>query len=123
MGVSRKVSAWLRSQGHESCHLGEEGLARLPNGQIFAKAIAENRVVLTFDLDFGEIAALAGDRISSVVVLRLQNTRADHVIERLSVVLEKAVEALNNGAIVTVEESRIRIRQLPIRGPKASHFR
>ena len=115
MGVSRKVSHWLRSQGHESSHLGEEGLARLPNGLIFAKAIAEKRVVLTFDLDFGEIAALAGDRIASVVVFRLQNTRAEHVIERLSVALEKATEALNNGAIVTVEESRIRIRSLPIR--------
>jgi predicted nuclease of predicted toxin-antitoxin system len=90
MGVSRRVSQWLHDQGHESCHLGDEGLARLPNGGIFAKAIAENRVILTFGLDFGEIAALAGDRVASVVVLRLQNTRADHVIERLSAVLETA---------------------------------
>ena len=116
MGISRKVSGWLRTQGHESSHLGEEGLARLPNGQIFAKAIAENRVVLTFDLDFGEIAALAGDRFASVVVFRLQNTRADHVIERLAAVLENGMDALNEGAIVTVEETRLRIRRLPLRG-------
>lgn len=114
MGVSRTVSQWLRTQGHESSHLGEEGLARLPNGQIFSKAIAENRVVLTFDLDFGEIAAMAGDCVTSVVVFRLQNTRAQHVVDRLAVVLEKAVEALDKGAIVTVEEARIRIRELPI---------
>jgi predicted nuclease of predicted toxin-antitoxin system len=116
MGVSRKVSEWLRCQGHESSHLGEEGLARLPNGQIFTKAIAEKRIVLTLDLDFGEIAALAGDRATSVVVFRLQNTRAEHVIERLSVVLHRASELLERGAIVTVEESRLRIRELPIRG-------
>ena len=73
MGVSRKVSEWLRSQGHESFHLGEEGLARLPNGDIFTKAIAENRVILTFDLDFGEIAALAGGRAASVVVFTAKN--------------------------------------------------
>lgn len=116
MGVSRKVSRWLNQQGHESSHLGEEGLTRLPNGQIFAKAIAENRVVLTFDLDFGEIASMAGDCVASVVVFRLQNGRAQHVIDRLAVALEKATEALDNGAIVTVEEARIRIRQLPIAG-------
>jgi len=110
------VSEWLRSQGHESNHLGEEGLARLPNGQIFVKAINENRVILTFDLDFGEIAALAGDRIASVVVFRLQNARAEHVIKRLSTVLEKAIEPLKEGAIVTVEETRLRIRELPIHG-------
>ena len=67
MGVSRKVSEWLCGQGYEASHLGEEGLARLPNGKIFSKAIAENRVILTFDLDFGEIAALSGGRVASVV--------------------------------------------------------
>ena len=115
MGVSRKVSEWLRGQGHESCHLGDEGLARLPNGEIFTKAVAENRVIVTFDLDFGEIAALASGRVASVIVFRLQNTRADHVIKRLSVFLPKALDALTKGAIVTVEETRIRIRELPIR--------
>jgi predicted nuclease of predicted toxin-antitoxin system len=116
MGVSRKVSRWLVSEGHESSHLGDEGLARLPNGQIFEKAIAEKRIVLTFDLDFGEIAALAGDRLASVVVFRLKNTRADHVIERLRAALPIAADALAKGAIVTVEEARVPIRELPIRG-------
>ena len=114
MGVSRKVSEWLCDQGHESSHLGELGLSRLPNGQIFAKAIGENRIVLTFDLEFGEIAALSGTRDTSVIVFRLQNARAEHVIRRLSAVLKEAAESLQQGAIVTVEESRLRIRNLPI---------
>jgi predicted nuclease of predicted toxin-antitoxin system len=115
MGVSRRVSEWLVGQGHASSHLGDEGLARLPNGEIFAKAIAEHRVILTFDLDFGEIAAMAGGRITSVVVFRLQNTRAAHVIERLSTALFEDSEQLEKGAIVTVEETRLRIRELPVR--------
>jgi predicted nuclease of predicted toxin-antitoxin system len=114
MGISRRVTEWLRRQGYESSHLGEEGLARLPNGQIFSKAISENRVILTCDLDFGEIAAMAKCPITSVVVFRLQNTRADHIIERLSVVLEKIGSELKHGAIVTVEETRFRIRKLPL---------
>ncbi len=114
MGISRKVSRWLRDQRHDSVHLGEEGLARLPNGGIMAKAVAEERVVLTFDLDFGEIVALAVDRIASVVVFRLRNARAEHVIERLSVALGEARDALEAGAIVVVEEHRVRIRRFPI---------
>jgi predicted nuclease of predicted toxin-antitoxin system len=114
MGISRKVAAWLRLQGYESSHLGEEGLARLPNGLIFAKAIAENRVILTCDLDFGEIAAMAEHAMTSVVIFRLHNTRADHVIERLSAVLGKIGPDLEHGVIVTVEESRFRIRELPL---------
>jgi predicted nuclease of predicted toxin-antitoxin system len=115
MGVSRKVSQWLCGQGHESTHLGDEGLARLPNGAIFSKAVVENRVVLTFDMDFGEIVALASGRTPSVVVFRLHNARADHVIERLAVALDISLEALKKGANVVVEESRIRIRVLPVR--------
>jgi predicted nuclease of predicted toxin-antitoxin system len=36
--------------------------------------------LVTFDLDFGEIAALAGERKVTVVVFRLHNTRAAHVM-------------------------------------------
>ncbi|MGD0656138.1 MAG: DUF5615 family PIN-like protein [Thermoguttaceae bacterium] len=114
MGISRKVTEWLRRQGYESSHLGEEGLGSLPNGRIFAKAIAENRVILTCDLDFGEIAALAECPMTGVVIFRLQNTRADHIIERLSAVLEKIGPDLEHSIIVTVEETRFRIRKLPL---------
>ena len=59
MGVSSGVVEWLRNHGHDAKHLREEGLHRMPNGEIFAKAIHENRIIITFDLDFGEIIALA----------------------------------------------------------------
>ena len=51
MGVSMGVVTWLRGQGHDVRHLRDEGLHRLPNGAIFQKAVAEERVILTFDLD------------------------------------------------------------------------
>lgn len=59
MGVDVRVVRWLRDQGHNAIHLRDEGLHRVPNGEIFEKGIAENRVLLTFDLDFGEVAACA----------------------------------------------------------------
>lgn len=120
MGVALRIVEWLRSQGHDVTHLREEGLHRLPNGQIFAKAIAEGRALLTFDLDFGEIAALARGRRASVILFRLHNTRTPHVIDRLAAVLASLTNALEKGAIVIVEESRHRIRELPIGGTRES---
>ena len=114
MGVDVRVAAWLREQRHEAVHLREEGLQRLPNGEIFTKAISENRIILTFDLDFGEIAALARGRKASVVVFRFHNTRTQHILERLAVVLADCSGILERGAVVVVEETRHRIRLLPV---------
>ena len=116
MGVSTQVVEWLRSKGHSAVHLREEGLHRLPDGQVFCKAIEEGRVVLTFDLDFGEIAALEQGGRTGVVVFRLHNTRTAHVIERLGVVLAESASALEEGAVVSVEETRYRVRRFPIGG-------
>lgn len=114
MGVDVRIVEWLRRQGHDATHLREEGLQRAPNGEIFAKAAAEERVVLTFDLDFGEIAALTKGRKAGVVLFRLHNTRTPHVMDRLAAVLGDSAEALQRGAVVVVEESRHRVRFMPI---------
>jgi len=109
-----RVVEWLRGSGHEVPHLREEGLQRLPNGEIFQKAYVEGRIVLTFDLDFGEIVANSGGRIVSVVLFRLHNTRTDHAIERLDAVLRQSSSELAAGAVVVVEEGRHRVRKLPL---------
>ena len=114
MGVDVRIGTWLREHGHEPIHLRDQGLQRLPNGEIFTKAISENRVILTFDLDFGEIAALARGRKASVVVFRLHNTRTAHVLERLASVLPDCSSILQKGAVVVVEENRHRVRPLPV---------
>lgn len=111
MGVAQRIVEWLRTEGHEVVHLREEGLQRMPNGEIFQKAAAEERIILTFDLDFGEIVALSGNRQVSVILFRLHNTRTPHVIERLRKVLKDAGQTLQQGAIVAVEESRHRTRR------------
>jgi predicted nuclease of predicted toxin-antitoxin system len=71
MGVDIRVVNWLRQRGHDAKHLREEGLHRIPNGEIFAKAIS-------------------GRQKSSVILFRLHNTRAPHVIDRLTAVLSSA---------------------------------
>ncbi len=49
-----------------------------------------------------------------MIVFRLQNTRHEHVIGRLGVVLAESSAALESGAVISVEEGRHRVRHLPI---------
>lgn len=114
MGVSHRVIEWLHGAGHDAVHLRDEGLQRLPNGDIFQKGFDEQRIVLTFDLDFGEILAGSAGKIVSVILFRLHNTGSEHVMERLQTVLEQSAAELLSGAIVVVEEGRHRVRKLPI---------
>ena len=44
---------WLHQNGYDATHLRDQGLERMADVNIFAKAQAENRIVITFDLDFG----------------------------------------------------------------------
>lgn len=114
MCVDIRIVKWLRQNGHDAIHLRDQGLQRMPNGAIFEKATREDRIVITFDLDFGEIAALAKGRKTSVILFRLKNTRMHNVIERLSSVIECFADPLAKGSIITVEDTRSRVRHLPI---------
>lgn len=104
---------FLRSKGHDVVHLLDQGLERLSDHDIFAKAIHEKRIVLTFDLDFGEIVAFAVANVTSVIIFRLPHARAFYVIERLSAVMNEIERELRLGVVVTVEANRFRVRQLP----------
>ena len=73
MGVSMSTIGALREAGGEVVHLREEGILTLPDDQILEKAITEQRVILTFDLDFGELLAAGGGRAPSVVLFRMRN--------------------------------------------------
>lgn len=117
MGIGRRVVRWLEAEGHDATHLAAEGLQRLPDRDVLDKCIGEGRILLTFDLDFGELVGLSRGRPARAIVFRLRNAKPDRVIERLQTVLVDCGPALDSGVIVLVEESRHRIRRLPVGTP------
>lgn len=114
VGVSRSTAEALRKLGHETTHLREEGLQRLPDDQILEMARGENRIVLTFDLDFGDLLAAGGHRLPSVIIFRLHDQTPASVNPKLFSLLAEREEELKAGAIVIVEDRRYRLRSLPI---------
>lgn len=115
MGISYRSVEFLRENGHEATHLFEEGLHQLPDPEILAKARREGSILLAHDLDFADLVAASGARLPSVVLFRLRSMRPENVNRHLRLVLDQHRESLEEGAILTVTESRIRVRRLPIR--------
>ena len=114
MGISPNTVAMLRGLGYDALHLHEQGLDRLQDPLILQKARDEGRILLTHDLDFGELIAASGARLPTIVVFRLRNMRPERVNRYLDGILNQHGEALKQGAIISVTEGQIRVRLLPI---------
>lgn len=114
MGVSPRIVAELRENGYDAIHLQEQGLFRLSDNDILEKARRENRILLTHDLDFGELLAASGGSLPSVIIFRLSDMRSANVSRHLFAILRQQSETLRAGAIISVTEKKIRVRALPI---------
>ena len=116
VGVSVSTAQALRERGHEVLHLSEESLHRLPDDEILALARDGGRVILTFDLDFGDLLAAGAHRLPSVILFRLRDQTPRSVHPRLFRLLSERMEDIELGALVIVEDNRYRLRRLPIQG-------
>jgi len=97
MGVSLTTVEALRGANHDAVHLRDAGLVRLPDSQIVAKAVAESRVVLTFDLDFGDILAVGRSEVPSAIIFRLRNQTPAAVNPRFFRVIAECAAELASG--------------------------
>ncbi len=114
MGISPRIVDFLQHLGHQAVHLQQQGLHRLKDSEILEKARKEACILLTHDLDFGDLLAASGADLPSVVIFRLRNMRPEHVNRYLLKIISQYTKALENGSIITVTEGRIRMRDLPL---------
>ncbi len=114
MGVSTSTARALRERGHDVLHLREKGLRKLPDPDIVEKARQEERVILTFDLDFGDLLTAGLHRSPSVILFRLHNQTPPVVTRRLLALLSERSREIEEGAVIVVEDTRYRVRRLPI---------
>jgi predicted nuclease of predicted toxin-antitoxin system len=116
-GISPTTVEFLKQLGHDTTHIRTLGLQRASDTQVIELARAEDRIVLSFDLDFGDILALGVTDKPSVILFRLSDERAQSVNARLPTVLNEQIAQLETGALILVEDARYRVRKLPIRRP------
>lgn len=70
--------------------------------------LTENRILVTLDKDFGELAIIRGHQHSGIV--RLVGISAKRQGAICKTIIEQYGEQVAAGAIVTVEPGRVRVR-------------
>jgi len=113
-GVPRSTVRHLATAGIAAEHVGDVGLATATDDVILEEARNRNAMVITLDADFHRLLATARATSPSVVRVRIEGLKGDQLADILVRVLSVADAELAVGAVVSVTESRIRIRRLPI---------
>ena len=118
VGISPKTVDFLNALQHDATHVHDQELYSAPDSVILKKAREEQRILLTHDLDFGELLAASGTVSPSVIIFRLRNMHPDRVNTSLDSIINKHAALLEQGVIVSVDEGQIRVRLLPVESEK-----
>ena len=108
--IGRGLGEWLRDHGHdvlEARTIGPDPGDRA----LLDLAVSENRILITSDKDFGEIIYL--HRAPHSGLIRLPDVSTTQRIDLLEHVMNHYPQALEEGAIVTIRGSRVRISRKP----------
>jgi predicted nuclease of predicted toxin-antitoxin system len=101
----------LRQIGHDVAWIRTDNPG-CTDQEVLARAVAEDRILLTFDKDFGELAFRSKLPASCGIILIRATAPSSEYLARLVVsVMQTDTELTGN--FVVVEKSRLRIRPLP----------
>ena len=104
----------LAAGGIEAAHWSMLGDAAAIDNFIADWARSNDAIVLTRDLDFSEMLAIGRQSKPSVVQIRLDQAPPEKWSATVLGLLADHEEALGAGAVITLNESKIRVRNLPI---------
>jgi predicted nuclease of predicted toxin-antitoxin system len=114
MPLSPAVASWLSDRGHDAVHAADIALDRATDSEIMARAAREARTVITADLDYPRLLAVAHASEPSLILFRHGNWTEAEIRNRLGEILATLTEADIAHSIVVVDRDRVRRRRLPI---------
>jgi len=115
MNISPVTVEALRNHGWDIIRVSEVMDEKSKDIDVLVYAQKQNKVVITQDLDFSQILALRGYAKPSLINLRFENARPDFVTARIIDVVSSMEKELEEGVVVTVDETSARYKNLPIR--------
>ena len=115
MPLSPVLAQWLTDKGHEGSHASQRALERADDETILRLAREEGAVVLTADLDYPRLLAMAGRDGPGILLFRGGDWREKEILERLERTLAIVSEDELAHSIIVIDRSRIRRRRLPLK--------
>ena len=112
--IAPRTVQLLGSLGHDVLRVTDLLLATASDETIVARAAQDERIILTQNLDMTAIIALSRRQYPSLVTLRLSSVRIKFVNTILQRTLPILEQDLLQGAFVTIGDSRVRLRRLPL---------
>ncbi len=115
MNLSPTWVSALAEAGFEALHWSTVGNAAAKDEEIFDFARNNGYIIFTHDLDFGTILALTQAVSPSVIQIRSQAILPSDTSETVISVILNNRDFLFRGALIVIDETRARIRVLPLR--------
>ena len=112
--LSSSMSNGLNNSGHDAVHVQDLGMERATDIEIMEFALKEDRVIVSADTDCGTLLALRRLAKPSFLLFRQTDKRPLSLLTQLLANLEQIEDTLSKGAIIVIEDDRIRIRLLPV---------
>lgn len=120
MNLSPEWLGVLSRAGWQAAHWSTIGSPKAKDAELLAWARDRNHVVLTQDLDFGQVLYQTQAVGPSIVMLRVRNELDPAQQTRVCEALQVAAAALESGALLVIDERRARLRRLPIQTEEQS---
>lgn len=114
MNLSPRWCEFLQANGWDSIHWSQVGNADASDREVMQWAFAQQRIVLTHDLDYGAMLAATQAIGPSVVQVRVQDVRPEKLGPLLVSVLKQYERELAAGALLIADPVKSRIRLLPL---------
>ncbi len=113
-GLPRTSVSHFQQAGVAAEHVADIGLFQADDETILRHARDHAQIVVTLDADFHRQLALSTAVGPSVIRIRIEGLKSRELAQLVLRVVDRHRDDLKSGAMLTITESAVRLRRLPL---------